>query len=154
MRINLTNPFLLPTHSGVRYYDTTTLDGGHFLTMITNAREFSAFLLSQLKRDNSLPAYNKIMATEWKHEGIVANRQSYLKSNIEPLMRELYQDKHEALLPAYIASKPEPIKTTDAEGKPLKRKGSMVLFLRGRTWMKSIPQCGDILPTAKNRTKP
>lgn len=123
MRINLTNPFLLPTHSGVRYYDTTTLDGGHFLTMITNAREFSAFLLSQLKRDNSLPAYNKIMATEWKHEGIVANRQSYLKSNIEPLMRELYQDKHEALLPAYIASKPEPIKTTDAEGKPLKKEG-------------------------------
>jgi mono/diheme cytochrome c family protein len=33
MRVNLTDPFLLPTHSGVRYYDTTALDGGHLLTM-------------------------------------------------------------------------------------------------------------------------
>ena len=123
MRINLTNPFLLPTHSGVRYYDTATLDAGHFLTMVTNAREFSAYLLSLSKSHNALPAYNKIMATEWKHEGIVTNRQSYLKSNIEPLLRELYQDKHEALLPAYVASKPEPIKTTDAQGKPLKKEG-------------------------------
>ena len=121
MRINITNPFLLPTHSGVRYYDTTTLDGGHFLTMVNNAREFSAFLMSLSKSHNSLPAYNKIMATEWAHEKLVANRQSYLKSNIEPLLRELYQDKHEALLPVYVASKPVPVKTTDAEGKPLKR---------------------------------
>ena len=118
MRINITNPFLLPTHSGVRYYDTTTLDGGHFLTMVNNAREFSAFLMSHSKHHNSLPAYNKIMATEWAHEGIVANRQSYLKSNIEPLLRELYQDKNEALLPVYVASKP--VEPKDAQGKPLR----------------------------------
>ena len=121
MRINITNPFLLPTHSGVRYYDTTTLDGGHFLTMVANARETSAFLMSRLKIDKSLPFYNQIMATEWAHEKIVADRQSYLNSNIEPLLRELYKDKHEALLPVYVASKPVPVKTTDAQGKPLKR---------------------------------
>jgi Protein of unknown function (DUF1588)/Protein of unknown function (DUF1592)/Protein of unknown function (DUF1585)/Planctomycete cytochrome C len=31
------NPFLLPEFSGVRYYDITPLDGGHLLTMQSNA---------------------------------------------------------------------------------------------------------------------
>lgn len=34
----VTNPFLLPDHSGVRYYDLTTLDGGHLLVMLDNAK--------------------------------------------------------------------------------------------------------------------
>ena len=34
----VTNPFLLPDHSGVRYYDLTTLDGGHLLIMLDNAK--------------------------------------------------------------------------------------------------------------------
>jgi Protein of unknown function (DUF1588)/Protein of unknown function (DUF1592)/Protein of unknown function (DUF1585) len=119
--VNLTNPFLLPPHSGVRYYDTTMLDGGHLLTMLNNAREAAAFLLSQTKKSNTLPAFNKIMATEWEHEKIVAARKSYLNGNIEPLLRELYQDKHDALLPVYVASKPEPSAGTDAQGKPLKK---------------------------------
>lgn len=33
----VTNPFLLPDHAGVRYYDLTPLDGGHLLVMLTNA---------------------------------------------------------------------------------------------------------------------
>ena len=33
----VTVPVILPDHAGVRYYDTTTLDGGHLLTMIGNA---------------------------------------------------------------------------------------------------------------------
>ena len=33
----VTNPFLLPDHSGVRYYDLTTLDGSHLLVMLNNA---------------------------------------------------------------------------------------------------------------------
>ena len=33
----VTIPVILPDHSGVRYYDNTTLDGGHLLTMLTNA---------------------------------------------------------------------------------------------------------------------
>lgn len=33
----ITIPVILPDHSGVRYYDTTTLDGGHLLMMLTNA---------------------------------------------------------------------------------------------------------------------
>jgi hypothetical protein len=34
----VTNPIVLPEHSGVRYYDTTALDGGHLLIMLNNAR--------------------------------------------------------------------------------------------------------------------
>jgi cytochrome c553 len=33
----VTNPFLLPDHAGVRYYDLTSLDGGHLLVMLNNA---------------------------------------------------------------------------------------------------------------------
>ena len=106
--VNLTNPFLLPTHSGVRYYDTTMLSGGHLLTMINNAREASGFMLSQAKRNSSIPAFNKVMAAEWEHEKILAARQSYLDGNIEPLLRELYQGRHAALLPVFVATRIEP----------------------------------------------
>ena len=34
----VTNPIILPDNSGVRYYDTTALDGGHLLIMLNNAR--------------------------------------------------------------------------------------------------------------------
>ncbi|MFM8270901.1 MAG: DUF1588 domain-containing protein, partial [Gemmata sp.] len=33
----VSNPFLLPDHAGVRYYDLTALDGGHLLVMLANA---------------------------------------------------------------------------------------------------------------------
>ncbi len=33
----VTIPVILPDHAGVRYYDTTSLDGGHLLMMLTNA---------------------------------------------------------------------------------------------------------------------
>ncbi len=33
----IANPFVLPDHSGVRYYDLTPLDGGHLLVMLGNA---------------------------------------------------------------------------------------------------------------------
>ncbi len=34
----VTNPFVLPDHPGVRYYDLTALDGGHLLVMLGNAQ--------------------------------------------------------------------------------------------------------------------
>lgn len=118
---NLTNPFLLPTHSGVRYYDTTMLDGGHLLTMINNAREAAAFMLAQSKRSNSLTAFNKIMAAEWEHEKILLARQSYLNGNIEPLLRALYQDRHAALLPVFVALKREQAPEAAPGGQKLKK---------------------------------
>jgi len=38
----VTNPFMLPDHSGVRDYDINTLDGGHLLVMLTNAKWIAA----------------------------------------------------------------------------------------------------------------
>lgn len=37
----VTNPFVLPDHSGVRDFDTRVLDGGHLLVMINNANWIS-----------------------------------------------------------------------------------------------------------------
>ena len=37
----VTNPIVLPDNSGVRYFDTTSLDGGHLLMMLTNAEWIS-----------------------------------------------------------------------------------------------------------------
>ena len=37
----ITNPIVLPDRSGVRYYDTTALDGGHLLVMLGNAKWIS-----------------------------------------------------------------------------------------------------------------
>ncbi|MDA0282009.1 MAG: DUF1588 domain-containing protein [Planctomycetota bacterium] len=37
----VTNPFVLPDHSGVRDYDNTALDGGHLLVMLNNAEWIS-----------------------------------------------------------------------------------------------------------------
>lgn len=122
MRVNLTDPFLLPTHSGVRYYDTTALDGGHLLTMLTNAKEASAYLVSRAKNKNFLPAVGVILAQQWDHEKTLAARESYLKANVEALLRELYKDKHEGLLPAFTPTKLAPPATAvGPDGKPLKK---------------------------------
>lgn len=37
----VTNPFVLPDHSGIRDYDVTALDGGHLLVMLNNAQWIS-----------------------------------------------------------------------------------------------------------------
>jgi len=37
----VTNPFVLPDHSGVRYYDIAALDGSHLLVSLTNAEWIS-----------------------------------------------------------------------------------------------------------------
>ncbi|QOV87388.1 DUF1588 domain-containing protein [Humisphaera borealis] len=121
-RANLTNPFLLPTHSGVRYYDTTMLDGGHLLTMLTNAKESSAYLMELSRKKNYLTAVTAIMASQWDHEKILLARENYLKLNIEALLRDLYKEKHDSLLPAFVATKPAPpAATMGADGRPLKK---------------------------------
>ena len=120
--INLTNPFLLPTHSGVRYYDTAMLDGGHLLTMITNAKEVSAFMIARAKKVKTyVPAIEALMAAEWAHEKILADRESYLTANIESLLRELFKEKNEGLLPVFVATKREPLQNAiGPDGKVLK----------------------------------
>lgn len=108
--VNLTNPFLLPTHSGVRYYDTTTLESGHLLTMHTNAKQASAYLIS---KRNGIPTAAAIMAPQFEHEKILTNRESYLNLNIEALLRDIFQEKHEKMLPKFVPTKRSPIEKPD-----------------------------------------
>ncbi|MCA9072025.1 MAG: DUF1592 domain-containing protein, partial [Planctomycetaceae bacterium] len=102
-RVNLTNPFLLPTNTGVRYYANETLDGGHLLTMITNAKEAATYMMYLTGRDKRyLPAIGDIMAQEWEHEKILASRETHLNNFIDRILQDLYKDRHEALLPTFV----------------------------------------------------
>lgn len=108
--VNLTNPFLLPTHSGVRYYDTATLESGHLLTMHTNAKQASAYLI---KKRNGLPVTAAILAAQFEHERILATRESHLRTNIEELLRDLFKEKHEGMRPAFVPTQRSPIEPPD-----------------------------------------
>lgn len=122
-KVNLTNPFLLPTHSGVRYYDTTTLDGGHLLTMLTNGKALSAYMILRAKNRTYVPAIHSVMAKEWEHEKILADRSTYLNVNIEPLLLEVFKEKHESMLPKFVATKPSPPVSVGPDGKPVNLPG-------------------------------
>jgi hypothetical protein len=108
-RINLTNPFLLPTHSGVRYYANETLHGGHLLTMLTNAKDTATHMVGHLaKRDRRfLPALSGIMAMEDAHNKTLASREYFLVRHVERLLKELYREEHEVLLPEFVATEIE-----------------------------------------------
>jgi len=114
-RVNLTNPFLLPTNSGVRYYANTTLNGGHLLTMITNAKESSTYMIYLVKRDQRfIPAINVIMNQQWEHERILASRESFLNSFIDKVLSDVYGEKNDDLL-AKVVKKPTKLATENKE---------------------------------------
>ncbi|MFT7303267.1 MAG: hypothetical protein ACI8UZ_002108 [Akkermansiaceae bacterium] len=48
----VTVPVILPDHAGVRYYDTSSLDGGHLLMMLTNADWISKKQLREARVKN------------------------------------------------------------------------------------------------------
>lgn len=102
-RVNLTNPFLLPTNSGVRYYANTTLNGGHLLTMITNAKETADYMIYLTRRNSRYaPAIHTVMKMEWDQEKTLETRKKFLETHIDHVLKELYQEKHEALLPEFV----------------------------------------------------
>ena len=108
-RFDLTNPFLLPTNSGVRYYANTTLNGGHLLTMLTNAKNASSYITDQLAKRNKnfIPAFNQIMDLEYKHEAILSARENMLKIFIDQLLVDIYGEKNQALLPEFKSVAPD-----------------------------------------------
>ena len=119
-RVNLTNPFLLPTNTGVRYYANTTLNGGHLLTMMTNAKEAATYMVYLSTRDaRYLPAINAIMKQEWDHERILVSRENFLNNFIDRVLRDLYKEKHDELLPKFVRVEVKPPVTAD--GKPTKK---------------------------------
>ena len=102
--LNLTNPFLLPSTSGVRYYANEDLTGGHLSSMLTNAQKTAEFITEDLvKRKNSgfLPAINEIMALDDRQNATLAERRAFLETNIARLCDECYGSRNAALLPAF-----------------------------------------------------
>ncbi|MDG1149911.1 MAG: DUF1588 domain-containing protein [Akkermansiaceae bacterium] len=108
-RLNLTNPFLLPTNSGVRYYANETLTGGHLLTMLANAKDTANHMTESLARRDRrfLPAVSAIMAMEDAHRKTLGQRENFLVLHAERLLIELYGDKHSAMLPKFVPTKVE-----------------------------------------------
>lgn len=120
-KVNITNPFLLPTNSGVRYYANETLNGGHLLTMITNAKELADYMTYQSNRNrNYLPAATEIMAMENSHNSTLDSRQKFLTEFIDVICGELFKDKNESLLPKFVRIEiPDASKSND--GKAVKK---------------------------------
>ena len=120
-RVNLTNPFLLPTRTGVRYYANETLNGGHLLTMITNAKEAASHMVYLSRRDQRyLPAVSAIMKQEWDHERTLAARDDFLTAFIDRVLVEVYGNQHEEFLPEFVPVRRESPPASDA-GKPIKK---------------------------------
>jgi len=94
LRQSITNPFLLPTNIGVRYYDTTTLSGGHLLTMISNAKKMAAYMSSEEAMKTHYPVMYRIMKLELEHRNILESRERFLNNYIENVVQDLYQDKN------------------------------------------------------------
>jgi hypothetical protein len=122
-RSSFTNPFLLPGNTGVRYYANETLNGGHLLTMLSNAKESARRMTTGLaRRDrNYIPALAAIMDAENRHYATLASRKSFLNSYADQVLRDIYADKNDVLLPKFVRVKIEEKKTVDANGKPLKK---------------------------------
>lgn len=120
-RVNLTNPFLLPTRTGVRYYANETLNGGHLLTMLTNAQEAAAYMVYLSRRDpRYLPAVTEIMKQEWEHERILDSREAFLTSFIDRVLRDAFGNDHEKLLPKFEPV-PREVLPTRNDGKSIKK---------------------------------
>ncbi len=101
--LSLTNPFLLPNTSGVRYYANEDLTGGHLSSMLTNAQKTAEFITEDLVKRNIkfLPAINEIMSLDDRLQDTLAERQEFLEENIADICEEIYGGKNAALLPAF-----------------------------------------------------
>ena len=113
----ITNPFQLPTRTGVRDYANSSLDGGHLLTMLTNVQEAADHLVYQSGRNrNYLPAISAIMAMDREHEALLKRREGFLRQHVRHLLMELYGDAHAGLLPDFVSVGVDPESTREKEG--------------------------------------
>lgn len=122
LRQSITNPFLLPSNIGVRYYDTTALTSGHLLTMISNAKKMADYISSEATMKAHYPAMYRIMKMELAHREILRQRESFLTTHIERVAQDIYQGGNEDLLPTFVRMEVEEIPDfTDGNGKLRKR---------------------------------
>lgn len=100
-RRTITNPFLLPEKVGVRYFDQDRLTTGHLLTMVGNAKRVAEQMTSEGSMKAHYPAMHELMKTEFEHRKILKEREQFLTTYgyMERLLKDIYQAKHESLLP-------------------------------------------------------
>lgn len=132
LRQSITNPFLLPTNIGVRYYDNTVLAGGHLLTMISNARKIAAYMSSERTMKAHYPAMYRIMKMELEHLEALRLRGEFLNVHIAKVTRDMYRGNDEKMLPAFvrIPIEPIPVYGIDADGNPIRRTNLELLRTR------------------------
>jgi len=121
-QLSLTNPFLLPTHSGVRYYADTDLTGGHLSSMLTNAQKTSQYITEHLVNRNLkyLPAISAIMALEDKHHATLISRRQFLENFIAKLCEDQFGSENELLLPKFVSVELKAVEEL-AEGETFKK---------------------------------
>lgn len=100
-RRTITNPFLLPKKVGVRYSANEALTAGHLLTMLGNAKRIAGHMSADETIKRQYPAILALMETEFQHRDTLASRERFLTtySYMERLLKDIYAEKNEALLP-------------------------------------------------------
>jgi hypothetical protein len=110
-RRTITNPFLLPKKVGVRYSASDSLTAGHLLTMLSNAKRIAGYMSADETIKKQYPAMHRLMETEFQHRDILASRERFLTTHsyMERLLKDIYAEKNEALMPkAKRVSVPDP----------------------------------------------
>ena len=120
--LSLTNAFLLPDRSGVRYYADTDLTGGHLSSMLTNAQKASAYITDYLVKRNAkyLPAISEIMALEDQHNATLTSRREFFENHIDTFCEEVYGSKNESMLPKFVKTTLKEVEAL-AEGETYKK---------------------------------
>jgi len=131
-RRTITNPYLLPEKVGVQYFSHDRLTTGHLLTMVSNAKRVAGHMASDDVIKDHYPAMHALMETEFEHREILESRAKFLTTNgnMERLLKDIYKDKHESLLPELKrieVSYPGP---PTVKGKPGKRESNLRLIGR------------------------
>jgi hypothetical protein len=165
----LTNPFLLPSNTGVRYYADVPLSGGQLLTMLGNAEKFSTHMVSKARSDkrkvkkpkksknskkneaakvgsaSANDAIKKMLAMEFQHAATLVSRKEFLEHFMFKICEDIYKGKNQALLPKFVSVLPTKEPKKDPKAKPAKINSQKMdhmypMFLRT---IRRVEQKGD-----------
>ena len=99
--VALTNPFLLPQESGVRYYANESLNGGHLLTMLSNARILGEYLTDEDMLKSHLKPVYKLLELEFLHNNTIKSRKKFLAANMETVLQNIYKGQNLSYMPRF-----------------------------------------------------
>ena len=119
VRQSITNPFLLPSTIGVRYYSHEALTGGHLLTMVSNAKKIARYMTTESTLKKHYASMYGLLKLEFQQREKLERRGRFLASHIEFLLRENFGDRHDAMLPPFVSVEvDDPPQVTNGDGSP------------------------------------